>query len=81
MRKYTVRTVRFRTICVSNALTGGSSLLLLNYCPAFAADCTALVVGVIDGVTIEVLHKDHAERIRLIGIDCPEKGQAYGTRA
>jgi micrococcal nuclease len=27
------------------------------------------------------LHNNRAERIRLSGIDCPEKGQAYGTRA
>jgi len=30
---------------------------------------------------IEVLHNTKAERIRLNCIDCPEKGQAYGTRA
>jgi len=35
----------------------------------------------LDGDTIEVLHNNHAERIRLSGIDCPEKGQAYGHRA
>jgi micrococcal nuclease len=28
-----------------------------------------------------ILHSNRAERIRLSGIDCPEKGQAYGTRA
>jgi micrococcal nuclease len=39
------------------------------------------VVGFLDGDTIEVLHNNHPERIRLSGIDCPEKGQAYGTRA
>jgi micrococcal nuclease len=33
------------------------------------------------GDTLEVLHNDRPERIRLSGIDCPEKGQAYGTRA
>jgi micrococcal nuclease len=33
-----------------------------------------------DGDTIEVLHNQHPERIRLSGIDCPEKGQAYGKR-
>jgi hypothetical protein len=31
--------------------------------------------------TFEVLHNIHAERIRFSGIDCPEKGQAYGKRA
>ena len=42
------------------------------------ADFTGPVVSVLDGDTLEVLNGHHAERIRLSGIDCPEKGQAYG---
>jgi hypothetical protein len=38
-------------------------------------------VAVLDGDTIEVLHNTHPERVRLSGIDCPEKGQAYGQKA
>ena len=49
--------------------------------PYARADFTGLVVSVLDGDTIEVLHSNRPERIRLSGIDCPEKGQAYGTRA
>ena len=45
------------------------------------ADFTGPVVSILDGDTIEVLHNTRAERIRLNGIDCPEKGQAYGNRA
>jgi endonuclease YncB( thermonuclease family) len=45
------------------------------------ADFTGPVVSVLDGDTIEVLHNHHPERIRLSGIDCPEKGQAFGPRA
>ena len=56
------------------------SLLLLTASTVFA-DFTGLVVSVLDGDTIEVLHNQHPERIRLSGIDCPEEGQAYGKRA
>jgi endonuclease YncB( thermonuclease family) len=64
----------------------GIAVLLVPFLVLFplyllAADFTGLVVSVLDGDTIEVLHNNRAERIRLHGIDCPEKGQAYGTRA
>ncbi len=39
------------------------------------------MVGVADGDTITVLHNGKGERIRLHGIDCPEKRQAFGKRA
>ncbi len=42
---------------------------------------TGKVVAVLDGDTIEVLHNGKAERIRLNGIDCPEKKQAFGQKA
>ncbi len=56
-----------------------SALWLLS--AALAADFTGRVVGVADGDTITVLHKGKGERIRLHGIDCPEKRQAFGKRA
>ena len=49
--------------------------------PAFAGEFSGSVVGVLDGDTFNVLHNGRAERIRLNGIDCPEKGQAYGQKA
>jgi micrococcal nuclease len=39
------------------------------------------VIGVTDGDTITVLHDRRPETIRLNGIDAPESGQAFGTRA
>ena len=45
------------------------------------ADSTGPVVSILDGGTIEVLHNNRAERMRLNGVECPEKGQAYDTRA
>jgi endonuclease YncB( thermonuclease family) len=33
------------------------------------------VVSVLDGDTIKVLHNSRPERIRLSGIDCPEKAK------
>src|SRR2546422_7359342 len=55
-------------------------VLLLESAIAFA-DFTGRVVGVTDGDTIKVMHNGRAEKIRLHGIDCPEKGQPYGTKA
>jgi endonuclease YncB( thermonuclease family) len=46
-----------------------------------AVDFSGPVVSILDGDTLEVLHNNRPEPIRLSGIDCPEKGQAYGTRA
>jgi endonuclease YncB( thermonuclease family) len=38
-------------------------------------------VSVRDGDTIEVMRDGRTVRVRLWGIDCPEQGQAFGTRA
>jgi micrococcal nuclease len=55
---------------------------LLMIVPAgLAADFQGEVIRVLDGDTIEVLHDKKPERIRLYGIDCPEKGQAFGQKA
>jgi micrococcal nuclease len=45
------------------------------------ADFIGQVVGVLDGDTIEVLHNKTTQRVRLAGIDCPEKKQPFGQRA
>ena len=57
-----------------------SALLVITWL-ACGADFTGRVVGVSDGDTITVLHNGKGERIRLHGIDCPEKRQAFGNRA
>jgi len=42
---------------------------------------TGKVVGMSDGDTIKVMREGRAVKVRLHGIDCPEKKQAFGTRA
>ena len=59
----------------------GSSSGLSWRWPAAAAEFTGRVVGVTDGDTIKVLHDSHSETVRLLGVDAPEKRQAYGDRA
>ncbi|HWF60659.1 MAG TPA: thermonuclease family protein [Nitrospira sp.] len=54
-------------------------LLFLFSAPAFSF--TGEVVSVLDGDTIEVLRNGKAQRVRLYGIDCPEKGQPFGNNA
>lgn len=49
---------------------------------AHAADIVGRVVSVADGDTITVLDASHQQfKIRLSGIDAPEKRQAFGERA
>lgn len=58
-------------------------LILIVAVPALLGGkvITGKVVSIQDGDTIEILYERQAYRIRLDGIDCPEKGQAFGTKA
>ncbi len=56
-------------------------ILFVIFVPYVHADFSGQVVSILDGDTIEVLHNQPPERIRLNSIDCPEKGQAFGQRA
>src|SRR6185312_10072976 len=56
-------------------------VFLLLFSGADAVPFTGEVVGVLEGDTIEVLHNGKAQRVRLHGIDCPEKGQPFGNNA
>lgn len=66
------------------------SLLLFAFLLAFFALSSGVVaetlegkvVRVVDGDTLVLLGSGNVEeRIRLSGIDCPERGQPFGTRA
>ena len=61
--------------------TALSGVLLVAIPSSAHGDHVGKVISVIDGDTIEVLHEQERERIRLHGIDCPEKGQAFGKNA
>jgi endonuclease YncB( thermonuclease family) len=53
--------------------------LLLAAAPP--AGWTGKVSGVADGDTVEVMRAGAAVRVRLFGIDSPERNQPFGTRA
>ena len=56
--------------------------LVVVFCFVAAAQAfEGQVVAVADGDTITVVHTGQDERIRLYGIDCPEKRQDFGLRA
>ena len=72
------RHVRRRLLMLSVSTLG---FFISSFSVVLASDFAGPVVSVLDGDTLEVLHNRHPERIRLSGIDCPEKGQAYGNNA
>ncbi len=55
--------------------------LLLSYSLACATTFTGKVVKITDGDTIQVMLNGKAEKIRLAGIDTPEKKQPFGQAA
>ncbi len=59
-----------------------ATLLLLLSCSLQAATLQGKVVGVADGDTITVLDATNTKhKIRLQGIDAPEKAQAFGQKS
>ena len=46
-----------------------------------ADDFLGRIVGISDGDTISVMHDGRAEKVRLDGVDAPEKGQPFGNWA
>src|SRR5580692_7249710 len=63
-----------------------AAVLLIAANPALAAkphyDINEQVVKIADGDTLTVLDESKTQhKIRLAGIDAPEKGQAFGTKA
>ena len=57
------------------------ALLFLLLLPATCLSWPAKVVSISDGDTITVIHNGRQEKIRLYGIDAPEKNQDYGQQA
>lgn len=72
------RSVRQRAgaLAIGLALCAASALHA-QWQPPFSAR----VVGVIDGDTVEVLRGQETIRVRLEGIDAPEPGEPYSTKA
>lgn len=59
-----------------------SAVLVVLLLPAVSfADFTGRVVGVTEGDTITVLQGAWGKKIRLHGIDAPEQGQPFSTKA
>jgi endonuclease YncB( thermonuclease family) len=46
-----------------------------------ADDLSGRIVRISDGDTISVMHGGQAVKIRLYGIDAPERGQSFGNKA
>lgn len=61
--------------------SGGPSKKSAETLEALPAEFSGKVIGVADGDTITVLDGTSQIKIRLNGVDCPEKAQAFGTKA
>lgn len=64
----------------TSLLLVGTLVMFLAF-PVWAEAFSGKVVAVMDGDTIKVMHRGQAEKVRLLGVDCPEKRQAFGKKA
>lgn len=64
---------------IKPSLVFSLSIILLLCSPSYAWQ--GKVVGITDGDTMCVLHDNQVIKIRLWGIDCPEKHQDFGNKA
>jgi endonuclease YncB( thermonuclease family) len=78
----TLTSGRLPVCFIGRVLWMGLALLIPALDAVLAADdFSGKVVGISDGDTITVLRDRTPVKIRLRGIDCPETGQDYGSRA
>lgn len=75
-------TTTLSAVATASARAFAALAFLLSVATAQAGTLAGLVVGVTDGDTITVLDDQRTQhKIRLAGIDAPEKAQAFGQRS
>lgn len=57
------------------------ALLVFCFLSCISAEQEGRVIKVVDGDTFDILHEKITTRVRLFGIDAPERGQAFNKRA
>lgn len=66
---------------IMNTLKPILAVVFVLILPSVVLAWSGKVVGISDGDTIKVLRDKTPVKIRLHGIDCPERGQAFGSKA
>ena len=70
----------FRTMLIGKYLISAALLIVLSMPAVNGQELTGEVISVADGDTLTILGNKQLIRVRLSGIDCPEKRQAFGQK-
>ena len=66
---------------IANCLIAAALVIVLSMPAVNGQELTGEVISVADGDTLTILSNKQLIRVRLSGIDCPEKHQAFGQKA
>lgn len=66
---------------IANCLIAAALVIVLSMPAVNGQELTGEVISVADGDTLTILSNKQLIRVRLSGIDCPEKRQAFGQKA